>query len=509
LILATVLLTACSTIHRIAGDDAGRTKAKPTSGPAHDSKRAPSDGGNADDSGAFRDAGIPPAVADLPDVHNPVSDTGLWPQMGYDERNWYLNPSETTLTVGNAPTLELKWRFKIPVAGFPPGTPIVAESKVFVMATGGTFALNLKDGSLAWERRDLKGTASLAYANGAVYAHVGMPPELYKLDAATGNTLWGPVLTYDLKGADGTSSPILAGEVVLVGHSAGLGVEVNDLPEQPVARGGVQAFDQATGLSAWHYYTVSGTEENGAMVWSSVGVDMAAGVVFATTGNNYTLLGGNSDAFHAIDLVGGVKQWVTQVQTDDVWSLPGAPTGPDTDFGANPIVGEVGDKKIVAAGNKSGTFFMLDRETGAILWSRENLSNSRTTTHGGVLMNGAFDGKTFYAVANQPEGPGKAMLHALDAMKDGADVWPPINLPKYTWGAPSLGNGVLVVPNDDDLLIFEAATGKELKRFSTGGTIAAGAAVIADGKIIVQSGLQYQYEQRTTNNNSVTCYGLP
>jgi polyvinyl alcohol dehydrogenase (cytochrome) len=443
---------------------------------------------------------------EVPEVHKTVSATGFWPQMGYDERNGYFSPTEKILTVANAPTLEMKWRFAIPAAGFPPGTPIVADEKVYVMATGGTYAINLKDGTQAWAREDLKGTATMAYEDGFVFAHVYSPPSLYKLNAKTGKTVWGPVATYDLKGADGTSSPIIGGDNVYIGHSTLL--EVGMSMEIEVARGGVAAVNKMTGVLEWQYFTVSGTDENGAMVWSSVGVDVAGGTVYAGSGNNYTLGGLHSDAIHAIDIGTGLRQWATQVRADDIWSIQML-NGPDADFGANPIIADIAGRKVVADGDKGGSFWVMDRETGAILWKRENLGSSRSLNNGGVLMNGAFDGKYFYVVSNQPDGPGAAMLHALDPARMGADAWPPINLPKLTWGAPSVANGVLVVPNDDDVHVFEAATGRELTRFNVGGTIAGGSAAIVDGKIVVQSGMNYMFAQGAKNNNSISCYGLP
>ena len=141
-----------------------------------------------------------------------------------------------------------------------------------------------------------------------------------------------------------------------------------------------------------------------------------------------------------------------------------------------------------------------------------------------MLMNGAFDGKYFYVVSNQPGGSPatdagvpdggttknvKALLHALDPKSKGKDVWKPVEFEKFTWGAPSLANGLLVVPNDDDLYVFDAATGKQLIMFNTGGTIAAGAAAIVDGRIIVSRAACSTSSTATTkNNNQVICYGL-
>ena len=61
--------------------------------------------------------------------------------------------------------------------------------------------------------------------------------------------------------------------------------------------------------------------------------------------------------------------------------------------------------------------------------------------------------------------------------------------------------------DDDELLILNAETGDMIKSFATGGTIAAGAAAIVDGKIVVKSGLEYPLGAVTTNNQ-IHCYGL-
>ena len=425
--------------------------------------------------------------------------------MGYDSNNWYFNPNETKLSVQSAPMLKEKWRFQ--VMGWPPGTPVIGEGKVFVMATGATHAINLADGTAAWTRTDLPGTASIAYADGHVYVHGYKGPSLYKLKASDGSTVWGPIASNPNAACDGMSSPIVGMGMVVVGHSCGEVETSTDNSLVSKARGGVEAFDVETGARLWQYYSVPETGEDGAMVWSSVGIDVAGKVVFAATGNNYTMQGANSDAIHALDAISGTRKWKTQVHSDDIWSLYFARSGPDTDFGANPIIAEIGGKKVVADGDKGSNFYVFDRETGTILSKRELLSSSRNQANGGILMNGAFDGKYFYVVSNQP--PNQAVLHALDPAQELADVWPAVTYMKTTWGAPAVANGVLVVPNDDDLYVLDAATGKQLLKFNTGGTIAAGSPAIVDGNIVVQSGMEYALDTTTKNNNLILCYGVP
>ena len=176
------------------------------------------------------------------------------------------------------------------------------------------------------------------------------------------------------------------------------------------------------------------------MVWSTVSVDLDARVVFASTGNNYTLGGSNSDAVHAISLDTGERKWVQQVRQNDVWSVNlSIQLGEDTDFGANPILADVDGRKILGVGDKGCAFWALDRETGEILWSDAQLSSTRTTSTGGMLMNGAFDGQYFYVASNQP--PGESILHVLDP-RDGSDVLPAQMLGATVWVAPSLANGL-------------------------------------------------------------------
>jgi len=267
----------------------------------------------------------------------------------------------------------------------------------------------------------------------------------------------------------------------------------------------VRALDMASGDDAFHYFTTELPDENGASVWSSVGIDVAAGLVFASTGNNYTIAGGHSDAIHAFDLQTGDRQWVKQVRAGDLWTLLNAQSQ-DTDFGANPILAEVDGREVVAAGDKASAFWMLDRTTGEIVWGREDLTPSHTPNNGGVLNNGAWDGEHFLVIANDPSA-GTATLFALDPA-DGTDAWT-APLPELNWGMISVANGVVFAPAGSVLHLFDASNGEELGALNTGGTITAGAAAIVDGKVIVPSGLQYPFAQNGMNNNQVICYGLP
>ncbi|HET8934673.1 MAG TPA: PQQ-binding-like beta-propeller repeat protein [Polyangiales bacterium] len=461
--------------------------------------------GDASAGATLNDAGAKPGASMMTAPRYPGS--ANWTMQGGDTRNTFSNFAETQLNPQNARQLKQKWAFT--VAGFPPGSPVVVDDTVYVMATGGTYAINLQDGRERWSRTDIAGTAAVAYADGFVYLHTSRAT-LYKVDAKDGKTVWGPVRTYRLNSADGTSSPVVALDKVLVGHSCGP-AEVSGNADQDVARGGVEAFSIEDGAPIWTYYTAAESGENGAMVWSTVAVDLENKMVFATTGNNYTMGGDNSDAFHAIDLDTGERLWRTQVRPMDVWSLNSVwftePTGDyvDTDFGASPILADLDERKLVAAGDKAGSFWALDRMTGEIVWSREKLSGRAIAATGGILANGGFDGKKFYAAVNQP--PQESLLRVMNAA-DGSDVFEPVPLGKTVWGAVSLANGLLLVPANTELRIYDTATDEELVTFETGGTISGGAPVVHDGNVLVQSGLSFIYADDGVSNNQIICYGL-
>ena len=422
-----------------------------------------------------------------------------WTHLGYDQSNTYFNPSETTITVENAPMLVEKWSF--PTAQAPHGGVTIAEGKVFAATLGGTYAINLGDGMMVWHKPELVSDGTAVYADGAIYVHT-QGAILHKVNAADGAPVWTSEKTYDLAGCDGTSSPVVAGGKVLVGHSCGPN-EVS-VGANAMNYGGVEAFDVESGERAWSYNTCEGTED-GAMVWSTVTVDVQAGVVFAATGNNYSVGGMNSDSIHAIGLDDGVRVWRRQVRTGDTWGILGG-GGLDTDFGANPILTTIGDRQIVAAGDKGSAFWALDRMTGEIIWDVPDLSAAHTAQNGGVLNNGATDGERFYVSANEP--PGAMKLHALN-VADGTPAWSK-DFPKVTWGMPSVANGVLFVPVNDTLKVFNAATGEELNSFETGGSMAAGAPAIAEGMVVVKSGMQYVFGGADAIlNTQVRAYGLP
>jgi len=417
-----------------------------------------------------------------------------WRQLGYDLSSTFHN-RRSPLTPERAAGLATVWEYEAPQSVN--GAPAVAGDRVYILSRDALVALDAESGSEIWRRDDIGGSSSPSIAGGVVFAFGG-DPTLWAVDADTGEDVWS-VLADDQEFASGFSSPVVTKEAVIVGLSS---IEEIAAESNATYRGGVAAFDRKTGAELWRYRTAE-PPYNGVGVWSTVSVDVDAGTVYATTGNNYTEEAGpTSDSVIALDLATGEPRWARQVSEGDVFTVPSA-RSQDSDFGTNPILFEAeidGEpRKLVGAGQKSGVFWALDRETGEIVWQRQVSDGSALI--GGVFNNGAFDGERIIVAGNNgPPGPGPAddrprtgevgtaVLVALDPAT-GEIVWQQ-PLDNYVWAPITLADGVGFVAVDRQLRAFATRTGEELFRLETVGTISSAPAIAGD-RIYFGSGLGY------------------
>jgi polyvinyl alcohol dehydrogenase (cytochrome) len=312
---------------------------------------------------------------------------------------------------------------------------------------------------------------------------------------------------------------VVAGGLVIVGSAS---IEEVSAKDGATFRGSMVAFDAATGAEVWRHYTAD-APYNGVSVWSSPSVDEERGIVYGSTGNNYTGdAGPTSDSIFALDLKTGVLKWNKQLSEGDVFTIP-SPHSPDSDFGTNPILFEAiidGEKRfLVGAGQKSGMFWALDAATGDVVWSRKVSGGSALI--GGVFNNGAFDGERIIVAGNNgtstgpgsepsngnSKGPGAgittSVLMAMDPA-DGHVLWER-QLPAWVWAPITVGGMVGFVSSDRQLQAFDLRTGEKLYTFDTEGTIASGAS-IADGRIYFGSGVAYI---GTTPDNKLHALAVP
>jgi outer membrane protein assembly factor BamB len=223
-------------------------------------------------------------------------------------------------------------------------------------------------------------------------------------------------------------------------------------------------------------------------VWGGASVDLDDGIVYAASGNNYSLADDHSDSVFAVDMHSGDLLWNTQLEDKDLWAYDCSSCGPDHDFGVHPILIEYDGRKLIAAGQKSGMFWMLDRNTGEVLWGKK-LDKASYPAYGGVLNNGAFDGKRIIVAGNEGASPGT--LYALDPDPEGNGrvVWQRA-LEGLVLAPITIGNGLAFVPVGMTLEIIDCATGKTLKTLEADAMVA-GAAAVSGNHVFFGSGLSY------------------
>src|SRR3954452_20223176 len=323
---------------------------------------------------------------------------------------------------------------------------------------------------------------SAAIAGGRVFVPVAKPhePRIATYDARTGDLLWETVIDTQ-KNADVFGSPVVWKDTLYMGVSAEYG-ETTD-PNVNV-RGSLAALDVRTGKLRWKSYTVAEGHDGG-WVWTTPAVDTQTGRVYVGTGNAYhEPAAPTTDSMIAFDARTGRMLEHFQATAGDVWNgtekMFGA--GPDYDFGASPnLMLGPGGRRLVGEGQKSGTYWALDRATMKPAWSG-------TTAPPGIFLGGivgstAWDGLRLYG----PDTIGEE-LWALDLA--GHNAWFSSDAGPLGFNATTVANGVVYSTSMSGYLTArEATTGAVLAKLPLGSPSWAGVSV-AGGSVFTATGSQ-------------------
>jgi polyvinyl alcohol dehydrogenase (cytochrome) len=287
--------------------------------------------------------------------------------------------------------------------------PLVHKDRVYFADWGGTvYAADAATGSIVWQKtietvdpewpwRGFSGTGALG---ADMLFEASAEGNLYAIDTRNGDVKWKNRFT-DKPVAGNTGALLYYNNMVYVPVSSM--DEGKDLQKDFVTdfQGRVEAFDATTGKNVWEFKTVTG-EANGVAVWSGFALDPGTKTLYFDTGNNYTGTATEmSDAIVAVDAMTGRLKWVKQCLKNDVWTVAQPKNGPDYDFGAAPQLFEAKvngkERKLVAAGQKDGTLWVLDRVTGELVWSARLGAGA---AGGGFLAPASIDKTGIYAWAN-------------------------------------------------------------------------------------------------------------
>ncbi|KAK1418811.1 hypothetical protein QVD17_27958 [Tagetes erecta] len=307
-------------------------------------------------------------------------------------------------------------------------------------------------------------------------------------------------------------------------------------------RGSFLKLNATNGRILWRTYMLpdnngSTHEYAGAGIWgSSPSIDIHRNAVYIATGNMYSAPlnvtqcqeaqnnqttpteedkciepDNHSNSILSLDLDSGHINWYKQLGGYDVWffacnnlSTPGCPPGPnpDADFAQAPMILTINDRgkrrDIVAAVQKSGIAWALDRDNGNIVWSTEAGPGG---AGGGGTWGSATDGKVVYTnIANSLRSnftlkPSNTTTTsggwvAMDATS-GNVLWSTGNPSNATASGPvSLANGVVFGGSTNGtgpIYAMGAATGEILWSYETGATVYGGMS-ISNGCVYVGNG---------------------
>ncbi len=464
----------------------------------------------------------------------------------------YQTGQQAGLTTDQVRHLKLKWAygFSGDITSF--AAPTVLEGTLFMGSAGGRVqAMNAKTGCVYWTF-DANGpvrSAIRAVRSGASYSLIftDLNGGVYSLEAKTGQLLWKKrVEEHEATRLTGAVAA-LNGVVYIPAASWEETRSTDPKYECCTFRGSLTALRVRDGSVVWKSFMIdppkktgvnnSGTPQwapSGAGIWSAPTLDTKRGLIYVTTGDNYSLpASSTSDAVAALDIKTGHIEWSRQMLPGDAWTaacISGGPncpadSGPDYDFGSSALLLHLANgKDILTAGQKSGVVYGLDPDQkGKILWQTRV---GKGGVNGGIEWGMASDGQQVYAAVSDlpaatagPAGPlGNAMfdpavgggLAALRA-EDGKQVWfvpgHPCDPPRRGC-SPAQPGAVTVIPGvvfsgsiDGHMRAFSSEDGEILWDFDTakeyatvngvqakGGSVDGAGPVVVDGMVYLNSG---------------------
>jgi len=511
-----------------------------------------------------------PAVqtVDTPCTSNPAITPGKSDWIGAGGvatgHRYQANPG---IRPADVPKLKVKWAFSL-VQGN--SQPTVIGDWMWISGSGRIYALDPKTGCVRWRAEGIAARNTPAPVRSTVSPSgwmlvIGERSRVIKaLDAASGRQLWASAVIEEHRSAGITGSPIIAGDKVFVPTTSG--EESAGAAENYACcnfRGSLVALSLTDGKILWKTpviteplrpirtnragVTLQGPA--GAAIWSQPTVDLKRGLVYVATGDSYTEAPTKgADAIVAIEMATGHIRWSTQVTENDNYivncnrgrttdNCP-KPLGPDYDFGASPILFDIGGgKSVVLSGQKSGMTYGMDADTGRLLWSQRVGGGGAL---GGVEWGMSADGTRLYATnsdilrlqddilrplgqnvfAEQPSQEAKPGITALNP-KTGRILWHvdapkdpcrPLTSSRVPRGAcinaqsaaPAVMPGIVFSGTSDGWFrAYDADTGRIVWKFSTtaqtyattngvpaqpGGGVDGNGPTIAAGMVFVTSG---------------------
>ena len=330
----------------------------------------------------------------------PTPTNNAWNGWGVDNLNTRFQPQQAGgLTARDIPNLKVRWAFGFPNAVSAYSQPTVVGGKVYTGSNDGTvYALDAKSGCIYWMYKAKAMVRSVVVIGPDSRAYFGdLESNFYAVDAESGKLIWRKKL-------DNQPFTRITGTPKL--HEGRLYVPITSQEENAGAnpwyscctfRGNIQALDAKDGSLIWKTFTTPEAKPtrkskegvqyygpSGATVWSSPTIDAKRGLMYVASGNGFSDPNlETADAIIALDLATGKIRWSQQTVPDMFnWGCAGRNggtancpenNGRDVDFGASPILMDVGDgRELLIAAQKTAEVHAFDPDdNGRIVWTKQ------------------------------------------------------------------------------------------------------------------------------------------
>ena len=463
----------------------------------------------------------------------------------------YQTMEQAGLTLGQVRHLKLKWAlgFSGDITAF--AAPTIVKGTLFVgSASGVVQALDAKTGCLHWlfQADGPVRSAILPVRDGSQYSLIfsDLIGWVYAVNGGTGELLWKRKVE-EHEATRLTGSAVAQNGIVFIPAASWEESRSVD-PHYSCCtfRGSLTALRVRDGSVVWKTYMVdppkrTGTNRagaaswgpSGAPIWSTPTLDTKRGLVYVTTGDNYSSpTTTTSDAVMALETKTGRIVWTQQVTANDAYTSAcrskgvNCPpeNGPDYDFGSSALLVRTSKgREILVAGQKSGVVYALDpNEKGKILWQARV---GKGGLNGGVQWGMASDGQKVYAAVSDvaavmntagpiggatfdpQKGGGMTALH----LEDGGKAWfapshpcePPrpgcspgqsaaLTLIPGVVFSGSLDGHMRAFATEDGEILWDFDTAKEYSTINgiqaKGGSIDGAGPVVAGGMVFLNSG---------------------